>query len=286
MKKIDLRPIQRSRPLRLGLLSLMTVLLIFFLFWLFTKQNNEPTALTMIEDGELRTGPQAFYPVIFNVKKGDNLDILKHTGKWYYVKDGNKKGWIAGWHTNLNIKEDKVAGANPFKGKTIMLDPGHGGNDQGASSKDGTIEKDITLKTSLMLKQKLEESGATVLMTRTSDEYVKLKNRKGSADVFLSIHADALEASSPHGLTVYYHHDNQKVLADTLHMAIKQKALLSDRGVRKENFQVIRQTEKPAVLLELGYISNPTDEKMMKDEKYRQIIVTGIVDGLRNYFLY
>ncbi|WP_414053544.1 N-acetylmuramoyl-L-alanine amidase [Macrococcus equi] len=286
MKKIDLRPIQRSRPLRLGLLSLMTVLLIFFLFWLFTKQNNEPTALTMIEDGELRTGPQAFYPVIFNVKKGDNLDILKHTGKWYYVKDGNKKGWIAGWHTNLNIKEDKIAGANPFKGKTIMLDPGHGGNDQGASSKDGTIEKDITLKTSLMLKQKLEESGATVLMTRTSDEYVKLKNRKGSADVFLSIHADALEASSPHGLTVYYHHDNQKVLADTLHMAIKQKALLSDRGVRQENFQVIRQTEKPAVLLELGYISNPTDEKMMKDEKYRQIIVTGIVDGLRNYFLY
>ncbi|WP_414055093.1 N-acetylmuramoyl-L-alanine amidase [Macrococcus equi] len=286
MKKIDLRPIQRSRPLRLGLLSLMTVLLIFFLFWLFTKQNNEPTALTMIEDGELRTGPQAIYPVIFNVKKGDNLDILKHTGKWYYVKDGNKKGWIAGWHTNLNIKEDKIAGANPFKGKTIMLDPGHGGNDQGASSKDGTIEKDITLKTSLMLKQKLEESGATVLMTRTSDEYVKLKNRKGSADVFLSIHADALEASSPHGLTVYYHHDNQKVLADTLHMAIKQKALLSDRGVRQENFQVIRQTEKPAVLLELGYISNPTDEKMMKDEKYRQIIVTGIVDGLRNYFLY
>lgn len=286
MKKIDLRPIQRSRLLRLLLLSLLTILLILLLFWLFTKQNNEPTKLSMIEDGELRTGPQAFYPVIFDVKKGEDFNIVKHTGKWYYVDDGDKKGWIAGWHTNLDIKEDKVASANPFKGKVIMLDPGHGGNDQGASSKAGTIEKDITLRTSLMLKRKLEATGATVLMTRTSDEYVKLKNRKGAADVFLSIHADALKSSSPHGLTVYYHHDNQKVLADTLHMAIKQKALLSDRGVRQENFQVIRQTKTPAVLLELGYISNPTDEHLMNDKVYRQIITTSIVDGLRNYFLY
>ncbi|MCG7420161.1 N-acetylmuramoyl-L-alanine amidase [Macrococcoides goetzii] len=286
MKKIDLRPIQRSRVLRLLILAFVTILLIVLLFWLFTKQTNKPTTLAMIEDGALRTGPQAFYPIIFDVKKGDHFDIIKHTGKWYYVDNGEKKGWIAGWHTNLNIKKDKIAGTNPFKDKVIMIDPGHGGNDQGASSKDGTIEKVITLKTSLMLKQKLEEEGATVLMTRNSDEYIKLKNRKGAADVFISIHADALEASSPHGLTVYYHHDNQKVLADTLHMAIKQKALLSDRGVRQENFQVIRQTKTPAVLLELGYISNPTDEKLMNDKVYRQIITTSIVDGLRNYFLY
>ncbi|WP_414042845.1 N-acetylmuramoyl-L-alanine amidase [Macrococcus sp. EM39E] len=286
MKKIDLRPFQRSRPLRIAFFSLLTIIIIILLFYIYSKQTSEPTQLSMIENGSLRTGPQAFYPIIFDVKKGEDFKILKQTGKWYYVDNGEKKGWIAGWHTNLNIKKDKVTGANPFKGKVIMIDPGHGGNDQGASSKDGTIEKNITLRTSLMLKQKLENVGASVIMTRNNDEYVKLKNRKGVADVFLSIHADALESSSPHGLTVYYHHENQKVLADTLHMAINQKALLSDRGVRQDNFQVIRQTKTPAVLLELGYISNPTDEKLMNNKVYRQIITTSIVDGLRNYFLY
>ncbi|MCU7557162.1 N-acetylmuramoyl-L-alanine amidase [Macrococcus capreoli] len=286
MKKIDLRPIQRSRPLRLVLLSLLIILIVTLLFWLFTKQKAEPTQLSMKEDSELRTGPQAFYPVIFNVSKGDTFKILKHTGKWYYVDNGKKKGWIAGWHTNLNIKKDTVTGANPFKGKVVLLDPGHGGSDQGASSKAGTVEKEITLATGMMLKQKLEDAGATVVMTRTTDEYVKLDDRKGAADVFISIHADALASSNPHGLTVYYYHDKQKALADTLHLAIKQKALLSDRGVRIENYQVIRQTKSPAVLLELGYISNPTDEKLMNDKVYRQIITTSIVDGLRNYFSY
>lgn len=286
MRKIDLRPLQRSRAIRVALLALVTILLIMLLFWLFTKQNDEPTELSITEDNALRTGPQASYPIIFNVKKGDHFKIIKHTGKWYYVDNGDEKGWIAGWHTNLNIKQDSVAGANPFKGKVIMIDPGHGGSDQGASSKDGTIEKAITLQTSIMLKKKLEDAGANVVMTRNSDEYVKLKDRKGSADVFISIHADALAEPSPHGLTVYFYHDSQRVLADTLHMAIKQKALLSDRGVRQENFQVIRQTKTPAVLLELGYISNPTDEKLMNDKIYRQIITTSIVDGLRNYFMY
>ncbi|MCE4956203.1 N-acetylmuramoyl-L-alanine amidase [Macrococcoides caseolyticum] len=286
MKKIDLRPLQRSRPLRIALLTLSVIILIIVLFLLFTKQNDEPTKLTMIEDGELRTGPEAFYPVIFEVKNGETLKIIKHTGKWYYVAGDNKKGWIAGWHTNLNIKEDKVVGENPFKGKVVIIDPGHGGNDQGASSPKGTIEKDITLKTSIMLKQKLENAGATVVMTRTTDEYIELKDRKGKADAFISIHADALDSNRPHGLTVYYFHESQKILADTLHMAIKHKALLSDRGVRQENFQVIRQTKRPAVLLELGYISNPTDEKLMNDKIYRQIVTTSIVDGLHNYFSY
>lgn len=286
MKKIDLRPLQHSRLLRLLLLTVIVITIVLILFLLFSKKSSEPTQLSMIENSQLRTGPQANYPVIFDVEKGEDFDIIKNTGKWYYVDNGDKKGWIAGWHTNLNIKEDKALHANPFKGKVIMIDPGHGGNDQGAASKKGTIEKNIVLKTSLMLKDKLEREGAHVLMTRNGDEYISLKNRKSNADVFISIHADALEESSPHGLTVYYHHDNQKILADTLHMAIKQKALLSDRGVRQENFQVIRQTKKPAVLLELGYISNPTDEHLMNDPLYRQIVTTSIVDGLRNYFIY
>lgn len=123
-------------------------------------------------------------------------------------------------------------------------------------------------------------------MTRSTDEFVSLDDRKGTGDLFVSLHSDALSDKAPHGLTVYYSHESQKVLADTLHFSIKKKALLSDRGVRQEKFQVIDQTRMPAVLLELGYISNPTDEKMMTDPLYRQIVTTSIVDGTRNYFVY
>ncbi|UBH21511.1 N-acetylmuramoyl-L-alanine amidase [Macrococcus armenti] len=265
---------------------LLIILVVLICLGIYSKQQTEPTALTMVEDNALRTGPNAAYPEIFKVEKGESFKILKREKKWFFVSNDDKKGWIAGWHTNLDIKRDFVQSEQPLKGKTIIIDPGHGGEDQGASSKKGTKEKEITLKTSLMLRDKLKDEGATVVMTRTTDEYVKLGDRKGKADAFISIHADALDGSVPHGLTVYYHKESQKILADTLHLAIKKKAMLSDRGVRQENYQVIRQTKQPAVLLELGYISNPTDENLMNDEIYRQITTTSIVDGLKNYFTY
>ncbi|GGB04198.1 cell wall amidase [Macrococcus hajekii] len=262
------------------------ILLALLIFAVITMDKTDPTVLKMIEDGELRTGPQAAYPVVFKVEKGERLDIYKHDGKWYYVGNDKKKGWIAGWHTDLDIEPDKLASAEPFKGKTIILDPGHGGSDQGASSRKGTLEKDITLKTALMLRDKLKKEGAKVIMTRDEDQYVKLGDRKAAGDVFISLHSDALTDTAPHGLTVYYNQESQKALADTLHFAINKKTLLSDRGVRQENYQVIRQTKMPAVLLELGYISNPTDERLMNDKIHRQTVTTAIVDGLRNYFIY
>ncbi|TDM28138.1 cell wall amidase [Macrococcoides caseolyticum] len=273
-----------TKALKLLLALSLFVLIVLIVFAFIAKQEN-PKRLSLVEDNSLRTGPNAMYPEIFKVKKGESFKILKQDKKWFFVQNDEKKGWVAGWHTNLNIKRDHVHREHPLKNKTIIIDAGHGGGDQGASSKNGTKEKEITLKTSLMLRDKLQDEGANVIMTRATDEYVKLNDRKGKADAFLSIHADALE-SAPHGLTVYYYSDSQKMLADTLHMAIKKKALLSDRGVRQENFQVIRQTKQPAVLLELGYISNPTDEYMMNDKIYRQITTTSIVDGLRNYFSY
>ncbi|MDK4165254.1 N-acetylmuramoyl-L-alanine amidase, partial [Staphylococcus pseudintermedius] len=79
--------------------------------------------------------------------------------------------------------------------------------------------------------------------------------------------------------------EQQEGLAQTLNASIQKKAMLSNRGTRQENYQVLRQTEMPAVLLELGYISNPTDTVMMKDKNHRQIVEQAIVDGLESYFL-
>lgn len=85
-------------------------------------------------------------------------------------------------------------------------------------------------------------------------------------------------------MTVYWFKDKQESLAQTLNSAIQKKALLTNRGSRQQNYQVLRQTDIPAVLLELGYISNPTDESMINDQLHRQVVEQAIVDGLKQYF--
>ncbi|MDN8893983.1 N-acetylmuramoyl-L-alanine amidase, partial [Staphylococcus aureus] len=91
---------------------------------------------------------------------------------------------------------------------------------------------------------------ATVKMTRTDDTYVSLENRDIKGDAYMSIHNDALESSNANGMTVYWYHDNQRALSDTLDATIQKKGLLSNRVSRQENYQVLRQTKVHAVLLE------------------------------------
>ncbi|MDO5374600.1 MAG: N-acetylmuramoyl-L-alanine amidase [Staphylococcus rostri] len=290
MRKFDQWLRQRKlNPKRVYIAILAVLFLLFLIILLFVLIGKSDDKVHLVEDAEIRTGPNAAYPVLYNVKEGDTFKILSRTGKWVEVAsaDHKQKGWIAGWHTNLDIKEDVNPNARPLKGKVIVLDPGHGGGDQGASSRTGkkTLEKDMTLKTGLELKKLLEQEGAKVKMIRKDDTYVKLKDRKATGDVFISIHNDALESPDANGATVYWYHKKQEALAQTLNASIQKKALLSDRGPRQENYQVLRQTKKPAVLLELGYISNPTDEILINDKNHRYIVESAVVDGLKNYFL-
>ncbi|RIL36009.1 cell wall amidase [Staphylococcus equorum] len=254
----------------------------------FLNHNDENSSTIYItEDAELRTGPNAVYPEINSIKKGQNFHKIGESGKWIEVESGNnEKGWVAGWHTNLNIQADTNKNAKPLKDKIIVLDPGHGGRDQGASSNTNkhSKEKVYTLKTAKELKVLLEKEGATVNMTRSSDEYVSLSDRNIKGDAYISIHNDSLKSAKANGSTVYWFKKNQKALAETLSASLQKKALLTNKGARQENFQVLRQTDVPAVLLELGYISNPTDEDMIRDQLHRQIVEKAVVDGLRAYF--
>ena len=83
---------------------------------------------------------------------------------------------------------------------------------------------------------------------------------------------------------MYWLQDNQEALAQTLSSSIQKKSLLTNKEARQQNYQVLRQTNIPAVLLELGYISNPTDEVMVRDQLHRQVVEEAIVDGLKQYF--
>lgn len=289
MKKIDSLLTKHGLKNRLTLVVIVIFIIFLILLFMFVNLSDEDTGqITITENAELRTGPNAAYPVIYKIEKGESFKKIDRKGKWIEVQNhaGTEKGWVAGWHTNLNIPADQSLSSNPLKGKTIVLDPGHGGSDQGASSStpSKSLEKNYTLKTAKELKKLLNKEGAHVKMTRSNDKYVSLDDRNIKGDAFISIHNDALDSSNANGVTVYWFKDKQESLAQTLNSAIQKKALLTNRGSRQQNYQVLRQTDIPAVLLELGYISNPTDESMINDQLHRQVVEQAIVDGLKQYF--
>lgn len=289
MKKIDSWLTKHGLKNRLTLVVIAIFIIFLILLFMFVNLSDEDTGqITITENAELRTGPNAAYPVIYKIDKGESFKKIDRKGKWIEVQNhaGTEKGWVAGWHTNLNIPADQSLSSNPLKGKTIVLDPGHGGSDQGASSStpSKSLEKNYTLKTAKELKKLLNKEGAHVKMTRSNDKYVSLDDRNIKGDAFISIHNDALDSSNANGVTVYWFKDKQESLAQTLNSAIQKKALLTNRGSRQQNYQVLRQTYIPAVLLELGYISNPTDESMINDQLHRQVVEQAIVDGLKQYF--
>lgn len=183
-----------------------------------------------------------------------------------------------------------------LRDKTIVVDAGHGGSDSGAIGKNGLMEKDITLKVALLLEEYLTEAGANVLMTRTKDVDVshpyatdkeELQARvdianKNDADIFLSIHIDSFVSPDVSGTSVYIYDDTRlgKCLHDELMNRLKRK----DRGVKFANFYVLKHTEMSASLVELMFVSNPDEEKLLAEEDTIVQAARALFEGLRIYF--
>lgn len=192
----------------------------------------------------------------------------------------------------------------------VFLDPGHGGRDPGAVY-NGLREKDLNMSIYRKLRSELEKLGYTVLTSRDSDVYVDYVTErsemvnKTDADVFISIHFNAtgVPGANRSGVETYIYepdeditprinkvaHDDptrlseSKRLADNIHNSVVSVAGANDRGVHGSNYAVLRETVKPAVLLELGYIDSP-EYKKISDDKYQNKLVEGIVTGLRNFY--
>ncbi|WP_165571488.1 N-acetylmuramoyl-L-alanine amidase [Cytobacillus praedii] len=184
----------------------------------------------------------------------------------------------------------------PFglKGKTIIIDAGHGGKDSGAVGPTGIKEKNVVLSTALALKEEIEKYGATVIMTRSTDVFLELSERtdianRSSADAFISVHADSFSSSS-NGSTTYY---NSTVnfngpRSKTLGSAVQKNMISSlstyNRGVKEQNFYVNRMNDLPSILVELAFISNPKEEKLLNSSDFRKKAAVGITNGLEEYF--
>lgn len=173
-------------------------------------------------------------------------------------------------------------------GQTVVLDAGHGGSDPGAQRGD-IQEKEITLQIAAKVKKLLEGSGVKVIMTRSEDTAVSLEERvvltnNVQPDVFLSVHINSLETNSTiHGIETYYQTDQSRPLAQLIHSQLVGKLEAPDRNVRKARFYVINHTPVPAVLAEVGFISNKEERTKLISTDYQNQVANALVQGVILY---
>ncbi len=195
-------------------------------------------------------------------------------------------------YKNASDKEQKYnSGLLPGDGCDddfiIMLDAGHGGKDEGTHFGD-VYEKDIAMSVVNYMNEMLEDEGIHVILTRRDDTFMKLKKRTDianneGADLFVSIHCNYYEYDSQiRGFECYYMEGrcDSMEYADSIVDYLEQAGRYTIRGVREEDFFVLRNTISPAVLIELGYLSNKDERKKLADDDYQKQLAEDIVRGI------
>ena len=181
----------------------------------------------------------------------------------------------------------------PLKNIKIAIDAGHGGNEFGAIGCLGDKEKDINLSIAKFLETDLKKLGARVIMTRTDDSYIGLKNRVDIANqegavVFISIHCNALsDGADPNknsGTSIYYYYNQAKPLADALMNSIISEVGVNNDKVRQGSLAVVRNTNALSLLIETSYIINPQDNANLINLDFQKQYAKAISDGLVKYF--
>lgn len=214
---------------------------------------------------------------------------------------------------NPAVDEDQIAycdpkSLSPFRTKqrweappqkTIVIDPGHGGKDQGTHSsvQPAYEEKKVNLATARLVQRFLQKLGYKVIMTRTDDSAVELSDRavlanKSQCDLFVSIHYNSAPNKQASGIEVYYFNSKEDIarakaseqLAGYVLQNVIDKTQAKARGVRKGNFAVIRETRMPAILIEGGFLTNDVERDKILEPAYRKKIALGIVQGIEHYF--
>ena len=197
--------------------------------------------------------------------------------------------------------------------RTVVLDPGHGGKDPGATSRSGLKEKDLVLDIALRVKAHLQAQGVRVVMTRDVDRFWSLEDRpylaaRGAGDAFVSIHLNATASRSVQGVETFvtaaenhpptaeskttgkspavpnnrFNHSST-ALGNQLHRSLIGITRADDRGLKRARFAVLRETPMPAALVECGFLSNPQEAQKLATPSYREAVAKGIAQGILNY---
>ena len=264
------------------------------------KQAGLPTTIdsnkmfvTKLKETPIYSTSNVTSELIGTVDKGTQFAYEDRDGDFYKIPIGNGKfGYIPYWlvTTNFSAIETDETIPQGIKNAIIVIDPGHGGDDPGAVVNfSDKHEADHTLTTALLVKKELEAMGAKVFLTRTNDSSVSLSERadisnKNNADAFISIHFDSAEDSSLSGTTTYYFSEKSENLSQTVNKYLARNLPLKNQGSRFQNFMVLRDNARPSILLELGYLNNQGDNKVISSEEYQQNIAKSIANALKEYF--
>ena len=205
----------------------------------------------------------------------------------------------------FKTKESWSSWSLPLSGQIILLDPGHGGPDGGAGE-EGALEKDIALSVSKKLRDYLQEQGALVIMTREEDKDLAedgtrgysrrktedLKKRlaminESEANFFVSIHLNSIPSQKWSGAQTFYapqlkeNAKAAKFIQDELRINLEN----TDRKAKPlSSVYILKNAKKPGVLVEVGFLSNPTEKQLLKTEEYQEKVAASIYKGMLRYF--
>lgn len=278
-------------------------------------QSNTPSGEKLTVNASsvnVRSGPGLDYAPIAGTSSGETFTIAERSGDWVKIilADGNT-GWIAAWltsegsqsHEETNTDTETVSqekkeetttnqgtvSGQSLKGYNIVLDAGHGGKDPGAMGLGGVNEKDLITSTANQIASTLRAHGATVIETRAGDYFLSLDDRVNISNAynthaFISIHFNAFPVVTAQGVSTFYASDTSRVLASSVQNSLTASVPLNDRGIMHASYRVLRNTDAPAILMELGFITNTYDLSVIRTAEYQQQVGEAIASGLMNYF--
>lgn len=192
--------------------------------------------------------------------------------------NNNPNGLLLGPDTPLPLKKGTY---------TVVVDAGHGGKDLGAN-RNGVNEKDLNLSVALKLKKALEAKGITVVMTRSSDVFLPLPQicaitNRVKPDAFISVHTNASVNNSINGVETYFYTPQSREYAHIVHRRAINAISAPDRGVRTAMFYVVHHTAVPAILFEMGYISNTTERTALQTAARQQATAEALAQGVASF---
>jgi N-acetylmuramoyl-L-alanine amidase len=178
-----------------------------------------------------------------------------------------------------------LASATFGQSRTIVLDAGHGGFDRGGVPYQRIGEKALTLDVAQRLRGVLQSQGYRVIMTRNSDVFVPLGTRVAIANsyrgaTFVSVHFNSSRRAGANGVETYYYRSDSAALAASIHRNVVAGAPSENRGIRRRGFFVLRRTAIPSVLVECGFLTNPTEGRLAQSSSYRQLLAERIARGI------
>ncbi|MCS7462280.1 N-acetylmuramoyl-L-alanine amidase [Paenibacillus doosanensis] len=261
-----------------------------------TASGSSGNANVLVDSLYMRKGPGTEHTALGVLSQGDKLQVMERNQDWVKVKAANGlNGWVFGKYIGSQPAKTAAqqlgSSSKGLQGKVIVIDPGHGGNDNGVIGKKyASSEKTLNLKTSLYLADKLRSAGAQAILTRTSDkEKPELSKRvviseSKHADAFISIHYNSSPKPVSGTLTFYYSKTKDMPLARKIESRLDQSLELKSNGISFGDYHVLRENARPSALVELGFLSNAKDEGVVRTSAYQQKAAEAIVSGLKDYF--